>query len=171
MNPPFTLTVEQSVQNSLLASLLGGGVFGTLLQLSTLGMNSILQVLWKSHSWSRSEFEFLVPSLLWACASGLLSLAVLGVFRRRVLDLHRENKRHKNFVLQVERHFVIGAVAGIFCFWTLIDLVAGDYSCLVTNFVTATIAMAFCCALAWYKQECQHANTLLPENESHQCSC
>ena len=146
------------MQNSpLLASLLAGGVFGTLLQLSTLGMNSILQVLWKSHSWSRSEFEFLVPSILWAGASSLLALAALGLFRRRVLDLHRENNRLKDFMLQVERNFVIGAVAGIFCFWTLIDLVAGDNSCLKSNIISATVALIYCCALAWYKEDCQHA--------------
>ena len=156
-----TRELAQHVRSSLKRShLLAGGFFGVLLQLCTLGVNSILEASWMLHSWPPSIFDVLAASLMWSCVSSLISLAALRSLRCHTFKCYGEDKIDGKLLMQLDCRFVMGAVYGICFAWSLIDLANGSYFFLIANFFTTLVAWTCCYGLEWWNGESPSSSEL-----------
>jgi len=141
---------NESIHSALLRSSLWTGVlFGAVLQVFTLVVNSTILFLWQSHRLPRAKYDVLLASLLWSCATSLASIAAMAQFRKRVeRDLH--GALSDDVTTDLECRFVIGAVSGICLAWTVLDIATRNYSCITVTLLTFAGALASCQALLWY---------------------
>jgi len=141
---------NESIHSALLRSSLWTGVlFGAVLQVFTLVVNSTILFLWQSHRLPRAKYDVLLASLLWSCSTGLASvMAAMALFRKRVeRGLH--GALSDDVTTDLEARFVIGAVSGICLGWTALDIATRNYSCITTTLLTFAGALASCQALLW----------------------
>jgi len=140
---------DETIRSSLMRSSIRTGVlFGAVLQVLTLAVNSTILLLWQSHTLPRAKYDVLVASLLWSCATSLASIAAMAYFRKSVERRH--GALSEDLTTDLECRFVIGAVSGICLAWTALDIATRNYSCITTTLLTFAGALASCRALLWY---------------------